>query len=141
MDPQLAQQRQQWCDESGFPELAAQFKDPGVCSDTEEIVEDGVTVLYKTRVEWRSQEASRLMAYIDHQILVAGRIGKKRRQPKFEERKPAIHNEVDPLYPEKISSQFYDANWVRQLQPIVRDKLKLKEIKLITNLGHPLKLN
>ncbi|MBW0591158.1 hypothetical protein O181_130873, partial [Austropuccinia psidii MF-1] len=48
------ERRCEWCDTANFPILASQFNDPRVCSDTEEVLENGHQVYRKVGLRWRS---------------------------------------------------------------------------------------
>ncbi|OAV87526.1 hypothetical protein PTTG_29403 [Puccinia triticina 1-1 BBBD Race 1] len=129
----VCERRQQWCDENGYPELAAQFKDPAVCSDTEEILVDRVTKHRKLKLSWRSDGFSALVKTIDHEIQVGSRIGKSRRKKKFIAREEPENTEENPRIPERLSRQVYKEEWLKNLTPGTIENLKIKEVRIMTD--------
>ncbi|MBW0581210.1 hypothetical protein O181_120925 [Austropuccinia psidii MF-1] len=59
------ERRHEWCDTAKFPILASQFNDPQVCSDTEEVVENGCQVYRKVGLRWHSGLFDELVLKID----------------------------------------------------------------------------
>ncbi|MBW0545976.1 hypothetical protein O181_085691 [Austropuccinia psidii MF-1] len=55
----------EWCDTAKFPILAAQFNEPQVCSDTEEVVENRLQVYRKVGLHWCSGLFNELVLKID----------------------------------------------------------------------------
>ncbi|MBW0505486.1 hypothetical protein O181_045201, partial [Austropuccinia psidii MF-1] len=48
------ERRREWCDTAKSPILASQLNAPQVCSDTEEVLENGCQVYRKVGLRWRS---------------------------------------------------------------------------------------
>ncbi|MBW0542196.1 hypothetical protein O181_081911 [Austropuccinia psidii MF-1] len=67
----------EWCDTAKFPILASQFNDPQVCSDTEEVVENGCQVYCKVGLCWHSGLFNELVSKIDQDIEFCNCIKKK----------------------------------------------------------------
>jgi hypothetical protein len=128
----ICERRQQWCDENGYPELAAQFNDPAVCSDTEEILVNGVTKHRKLKLNWRSDGFSALVKKIDHEIQVGTLIGKSRRKKQFISREEGEKEELTPRIPERLSKQVYKEEWLEVLTPGTIENLKIKNIQIMT---------
>lgn len=128
-----------WCDQNGYPELAAQFEDPGVCSGTEEVEQNGTTVHRKLKLYWRSELFSNLMTLVDHQILTSERIGRRgaRKSSNIIHRAEAQVEEVQPRIPEGRSFQVYDEKWLTSLEPVVRERLKIQKITVMSDNGRP----
>ena len=134
---EVCERRQQWCDENGYPELASQFNDPAVCSDTEEVEVNGVTKLRRMKLSWRSEGFSKLVKIIDHQIQVGSRIGKSKRKKSILPREEGEREEENPRIPEKLSRQVYDEEWLKSLTNATRDSLKIKELIIMTDDSNP----
>ncbi|KAI9605091.1 hypothetical protein H4Q26_003063 [Puccinia striiformis f. sp. tritici PST-130] len=133
----VAKRRQGWCDDNGYPELAAQFKDPAVCSDTEEYSVNGVMKHRKLKLYWRSDGFSKLVETIDHEILVGARIGGKKKRKSFITREVGQKEEEDPRIPERLSKQVYNVEWLNKLTSGTRKALKIREVIIMDDSFKP----
>ena len=122
----------QWCDENGYVELAAQFRDPAVCSDTDEIEVNGVVKHYRMQLDWRSEGFGQLVKTIDHEICVGSRIGKSRRKKNFTTREDGGRMEEDPRTPDRLSRQVYNADWLQRRSSAIRESLKIRDVQIMT---------
>lgn len=118
-------------------ELAGQFNDPAVCSDTEEFTVNGVVQHRKKKLNWRSEAGTQMMRFIDEQLLIGGRIGKAKRSQKFITRLEAIDYEENPRIPVKLSRQLYCPQWLQGKDPGIIEALKMVDLDIIDAQGRP----
>jgi len=123
--------RQKWCDEGGYRLLAAQFKDPAVCSDTEEVEEGGRVVLRKLGLEWRSEAFSTLCAQIDRDIEQGSRIGTRRKKRSLPSVwLEALRNSEEYKVPLELARQVFDEEWLRRFLATNEKELKIFTLKI-----------
>ncbi|KAH9447967.1 hypothetical protein KEM48_008882 [Puccinia striiformis f. sp. tritici PST-130] len=127
----VAKRRQVWCDNSGYPELAAQFKDPAVCSDTKEYLVDGVVKHRKLKLSWCSDGYAKLVETINHAILVGSSIGGKKKRKHFITQEVGHKEETNQHIPDKLSKQVYKEEWLDHLTKETRKSLKMRDVVIM----------
>ena len=112
-----------------FPILASQFNDPRVCSDTEEVLENGRQVYRKVGLRWRSQLFNELVLKMDQDIEFCDRIKKKGK--KTIDRLPELRSTDDGDIPEGLSFQVFDQDWLKGCSKMQTSTLKILDMPVI----------
>ncbi|MBW0540105.1 hypothetical protein O181_079820 [Austropuccinia psidii MF-1] len=119
-----------------FPILASQLNDPQVCSDTEEVVENGHQVYCKVGSCWCSQLLNELVLKMDRDIKFYNPIKKKGKTAI--DRFPEIQSTDDGDIPEGLSFQVFDQYWLKSCSKMQTIALKILDMPAIRPNGDAL---